>query len=158
VELSKSGEVVDAYRSRWLIEEFFKAIKTGCGYEKRQFESLHALLIMLATTIPVAWRLLALRWASRSRPDAPASEVLTDLQIRILRGADPKKRGVPPRATVGQVTMAIARLGGHQKSNGQPGWQVLGRGMRRLTDLVEGAMLAFRIASNTTLARENGTM
>jgi IS4 transposase len=25
--------VVDAYRARWLIEEFFKALKTGCGFE-----------------------------------------------------------------------------------------------------------------------------
>lgn len=29
--------VVDAYRARWLIEELFKALKTGCSFEKRQF-------------------------------------------------------------------------------------------------------------------------
>jgi hypothetical protein len=27
--------VVDAYRARWTIEEFFKALKTGCQFEKR---------------------------------------------------------------------------------------------------------------------------
>src|SRR6267142_183172 len=26
--------VVDVYRARWLIEEFFKALKTGCALEK----------------------------------------------------------------------------------------------------------------------------
>jgi len=26
--------VVDCYRARWMIEEFFKAVKTGCAYEK----------------------------------------------------------------------------------------------------------------------------
>jgi hypothetical protein len=32
--------VVDAYRQRWLIEEFFKALKTGCQYQQLQLESL----------------------------------------------------------------------------------------------------------------------
>jgi hypothetical protein len=31
--------VVDHYRGRWTIEEFFKAIKTGCALEARQLES-----------------------------------------------------------------------------------------------------------------------
>src|SRR5262249_6933002 len=31
--------IVDCYRLRWLIEELFKAIKTGCQYEKLQLES-----------------------------------------------------------------------------------------------------------------------
>ena len=26
--------VIDAYRQRWLIEEFFKALKTGCRYQQ----------------------------------------------------------------------------------------------------------------------------
>ena len=33
------ARVVDAYRARWVIEEFFKALKTGCALEKRQLES-----------------------------------------------------------------------------------------------------------------------
>ena len=31
--------VVDGYRTRWVIEEFNAALKTGCAYEARQFES-----------------------------------------------------------------------------------------------------------------------
>jgi hypothetical protein len=33
------ASVVDAYRARWVVEEFFKALKTGCQIEKRQMES-----------------------------------------------------------------------------------------------------------------------
>src|SRR5258708_23898155 len=33
--------VIEYYRARWLIEEFFKALKTGCAVAKRQHESLH---------------------------------------------------------------------------------------------------------------------
>jgi len=46
--LAQVLRVVDIYRTRWLIEEFFKALKTGCAYEKRQLESLQTLLVALA--------------------------------------------------------------------------------------------------------------
>jgi hypothetical protein len=46
--------VVDIYRRRWLIEEFFKAIKTGCAYLKRQATTRSALLDTLAMLVPVA--------------------------------------------------------------------------------------------------------
>ena len=36
--------IVDIYRARWLIEEFFKAVKTGCDYEAKQLESKETLL------------------------------------------------------------------------------------------------------------------
>ncbi len=45
---------VDCYRGRWTIEEYFKALKTGCQYEKRQLESAHSLLNALAILAPVA--------------------------------------------------------------------------------------------------------
>ena len=62
--------VVDWYRGRWLIEEFFKALKTGCAYEKRQLESFATLQIALALLAPVAWQLLLLRQLARAAPDA----------------------------------------------------------------------------------------
>jgi hypothetical protein len=49
--------IVDFYRVRWQIEEFFETIKTGCSFEKRQSESAGALLNVLALTLPIAWQL-----------------------------------------------------------------------------------------------------
>jgi hypothetical protein len=49
--------VVDNYRARWTIEEFNKAIKTGCAYESREFQTLHALLKTLAISLPIACEL-----------------------------------------------------------------------------------------------------
>lgn len=40
--------VVEYYRTRWLIEEYFKALKTGCAIEKRQLESYEAMTNLLA--------------------------------------------------------------------------------------------------------------
>ena len=77
--------VVDIYRARWLIEECNKAIKTGCRYEERHFESRQALLNLLALTLPIACELLWLRSCARSQPNMPARRVLTQTQLQILQ-------------------------------------------------------------------------
>jgi len=120
--------IVDIYRSRWTIEEFFKAIKTGCAFEKRQLESWEALTNALAIFIPIAWNLLRMRSLGRHQPEAPARMILTDSQIHVLSLAAP----LPKKPTIQDALSAIARLGGHLKRNGPPGWQLLGRGYTEL--------------------------
>jgi hypothetical protein len=123
--------IVDAYRTRWLIEEFFKCLKTGCAYEKRQLESFETLLIALALLAPIAWQLLLLRHLARELPDAPARVALTARQLTVLCATSVGAR-LSPRCTLGAALAAVARLGGHLKQNGDPGWLVLGRGMQKL--------------------------
>ena len=77
--------VVDAYRTRWLIEEFNAALKTGCIYEEREFESRDALRTMLALSLPIASEILAIRGRARTSPDNPVSEVLSNLRVELLR-------------------------------------------------------------------------
>jgi hypothetical protein len=137
--------IVDAYRARWMIEEFFKALKTGCAFEKRQLESLAALRNALAVFSVVAWRLLLLRSVARATPTRPAEAVATQRQLRLLRALPeiaPRFADVivPARATASDVLQAIAKLGGHLKSNGPPGWQVIGRGYDSLLLLELGWM------------------
>jgi len=128
--------IVDIYRARWLIEECNKALKTGCRYEDRQFESRDALLTLLAMTLPIAVELLWLRAACRRNPNSPATHVLTSLQLEIL--AKMGSRTLPSRPTVHDALWAIAALGGHMKTNGEPGWLVLHRGMTKLLAYEQG--------------------
>ena len=128
-------QVVDWYRTRWLIEEFFKCLKTGCAYEKRQLESLDTLLVALALLAPIAWQLLLLRHLARALPDAPARVALTARQIRVLRAVGGT---LPQRPTTRDALRAVARLGGHLRQNGEPGWLVLGRGMQKLLRMEAG--------------------
>lgn len=116
--------IVDHYRARWLIEEYFKALKTGCSFEKRQVESKRALLNSLALYAPIACRLLTLRHESRAEGVATS---LTRRQIRVLRTMRPKPP-LPENPTPRELMLAVAGLGGHIKNNGDPGWIVLGRG------------------------------
>jgi hypothetical protein len=124
-------QVVDAYRARWLIEEYFKALKTGCNYERSQLESFEALQNLLGIHAAVAWQLLAIRSAARDQPHRPASSVLSLVQLTVLR-LIVRGKPLPQSPTAADVMTAIADLGGHVKSNGLPGWLVLGRGLEEL--------------------------
>lgn len=121
--------IVDAYRTRWMVEEFFKALKTGCQFERRQFESYQSLDNALAIFLPIAVRLLALRGASRAAPSAPCT-TMTPRQIAILRLHT--RRFMSPIPTNEEATMALAEFGGHLRSNGPPAWAILGRALDRL--------------------------
>lgn len=131
IDTAKDVErVVDIYRCRWLIEEYFQALKTGCMYESRQLESKHALFAALGFFVPVAWRLLLMRATARHSPKAPAQTVLSETQLDVLRAV--AKKPLSDEPTAHEVLMAVARLGGHIKHNGDPGWRVLARGYEKL--------------------------
>lgn len=139
-------QVVQYYRRRWMIAEFFKALKTGCGLQKRQMDSTGAMLNMMALLLPVAWRLLTLRTIGEQQPDAYWSAVLTLIEFDVLLARN-NGRSRSPRyqlasdATVAQVLAAVARLGGHIPRNGRPGWQTRYAGWEQHSGLVEGALL-----------------
>lgn len=119
--------VVDHYRARWRIEEYFKALKTGCSFEKRQITTYDGLLRSLAIFAPIAWRLLALRVVGRL-DEPPSADILFDeIQMQLLRTLA-KNYKIPARPTVRDAMLAIADIGGHIRANGDPGWIVLGRG------------------------------
>jgi hypothetical protein len=128
--------VVDAYRMRWLIEDFHKALKTGCMLEQRHLESFEALTTILAFSYPVACELLWMRARAREAPHAPAAEVLGESLLACLRG-HPKVR-LGPDPSVPEALLAIATLGGYMKRSDPPGWQTLGRGYHDLLAFYAG--------------------
>jgi hypothetical protein len=135
--------VAIAYSTRWLIEEFHKALKTGTRAERLQMESAESLFAAIAIKSVVALRLLDLRERVRVDPSAAAEESgLTELELEVLR-----VRLKRPVKTVRDVALAIGRLGGHmnRKSDGLPGWQTLFLGMNKLNLLVQGARIALKM-------------
>lgn len=132
--------IVDLYRCRWIIEEFFKVLKTGCALQQRQFESREALLNLLALFLPIAVHLLWIRSCARDTPDAPATDVFTDLQLTVLSHVSHRRMSANPTAK--EALWVLAGLGGHIPNNGWPGWQVLGRAYAKLLDAVNVWKLA----------------
>ena len=136
--------VVDGYRTRWVIEEYFKATKTGCAFETKQLESFGTLSNLLAYVLVIAYALILMRALSRTGRDEPASAVLAPTQIKILRALNKK---LPPKLTVRTALLAIASLGGHLKNNGDPGWRTLSKGWRKLIDYEAGYELAVALGA-----------
>jgi hypothetical protein len=134
-------KVVDAYRRRWLIEEFFKALKTGCSYEARQLETFGTFEVALSLFIPMAWGLMRLRALERSNSGAEAEICFSSDQLAVLRDKSRK-----PVVTVADAMATVAQIGGHIRNNGKPGWLVLWRGFRDLLLRAQGVALGRRIS------------
>jgi hypothetical protein len=129
-------KIIDHYRARWVIEEYFKAIKTGCDFERRQLQDYEALINLLAIFAPIAYRLLLIRSEATRQPEQPALAVVSQDQIDVLRACGRRKLSDSPTAR--EIYLAIAALGGHIKYAPDPGWLTLARGYEELETLVKG--------------------
>lgn len=137
-------ERIGWYERRWIIEDFHKGQKTGCGVESLQFDYVDRLEPMIALLSVVAVMLVNLRYAAR-QPDAattPAATCVPVAHIAVLSVWRFRERRVD--LTVHEFFMALGRLGGHQnrKSDGPPGWITLWRGWNQLQQMVDYALKA----------------
>ena len=128
--------IVDHYRARWTIEEYFKALKTGCAFGSRQLQEYEALTNALGVFAPLAYHILRLRTVARTAADAPARIVASEDEIEVLRAMG--RRPLPPHPTARDILLAIAALGGHIKYAPDPGWLTIARGYEKLNAYVAG--------------------
>lgn len=135
--------VVEYYECRWLIEEYHKALKTGCSVEHRLLRSADRLEAMVGLMSVVAVRLLQLKSIARHDPDRPARTVVPPLWLQMLKGARRNQRPVHD-LTIHQFYRELAKLGGFlgRRHDGEPGWITIWRGWEKLNTLVKGAQLA----------------
>ena len=68
--LEGAMEVISYYEKRWLIEEWHKALKTGCQVERRQLGTSDGLEALTGLLSVVAVRLLQLKEVGRRQPQA----------------------------------------------------------------------------------------
>lgn len=140
-------DVVSWYECRWIIEEYHKALKTGCGIENPQFRFETRLHPMIALVSIVALTLLNLRELGRHPQAAkrPARSVLSEEYVQVLSAW--RHQQVIPDWTIDEFCKALARLGGHQnrRGDGHPGWLTLWRGWMHLQAMCDGANALTRI-------------
>lgn len=132
-------EVITYYEQRPLIEEFHKALKTGCRLEDRLYETAKRWEAVTAMLSIVAVRLLQLKTVAKAEPDRPAEELVPRPWIEMLSAM---RKGKPkPIRTAYEFMRALAGLGGHlgRKHDGEPGWITLWRGFNKLHLLLRGA-------------------
>jgi hypothetical protein len=140
--LEEAMEVIRYYEKRWLIEEWHKALKTGCQVEGRQLETSDRLEALTGLLSVVAVRLLQLKEVSRRQPQRAATELIPAHYGELVRRARGRVR--PGEWTVRDFFRGVAGLGGFlgRKGDGEPGWITIWRGWEVLHWMLQGAQLA----------------
>lgn len=126
------------YRCRWLIEIFFRVLKSGCKVEDCRLGTADRLQRFIAVLSIVAWRLYWLTHFSRYASEAPCTVVLADHEWKSLFATINRTSQSPTETpTVRQAVHWVARLGGFldRKGDGEPGPTVIWRGWQRLRDI-----------------------
>ena len=138
--------VVEWYERRWVVEEYHKAMKTGCQIEDLQFTAVERLQPAIALLSGVALTLLNLRDASR-RSDASTRPAVTLFALEYIEVLSAWRYGkLRSDLTIHDFFFALARLGGHQNRKGdhRPGWLVLWRGWMKLQYMLDGYLAVKR--------------
>jgi hypothetical protein len=121
--------ILEYYEQRWLIEEFHKALKTGCRLESRQYAQAARLEAVAGMLSVVGIRLLQMKRVAQQNPDRPAEQVVPRKWLQMLRAL--RKHAI---TTAREFFRQLAGLGGHlgRRHDGEPGWITIWRGMKKL--------------------------
>jgi hypothetical protein len=133
-------ERIEWYVLRWLIEIYFKILKSGCRVEQALLATDERLKRYLALMSGVAWRLFWLTFVNRQDSEASCRSILTEDEWQALYCKVRKTTVLPAQPpTVREAIRWIAQLGGFlgRKHDGEPGVTVLWRGWQRLNDIVD---------------------
>ncbi len=142
-DLGGAMEVIGYYEKRWLIEEWHKALKTGCQVERRQLHTSAGLEAMTGVLSVVAVRLLQMKEVGRRGPHHAARELVPARYVELVHRAR-RGRGRFEDWTIRDFIRGLAGLGGFlgRKSDGEPGWITIWRGWDALHWMLRGAQLA----------------
>ncbi|GAB3840990.1 IS4 family transposase [Hymenobacter jeollabukensis] len=139
-DVTQALACVQQYASRWLIEDFHKALKSGVRIERLQLHTGPRLFAAIALLSVVALALVDLREQVHQMPAQSAEQAgLSETALAVLRRCTAK-----PLQTGRDVWQAIAQLGGHlsRVKDRLPGWQTLWKGLMTLRLLVTGFRFA----------------
>ncbi len=138
--VAEAATILRWYTYRWHVEEYHKILKSGCQVESYRLAATSMETLLGFLTV-IAAELLRVTYLHRTRPDAPATMVISSVQLDVLKARSSK---LPKVFTVAWAVEAVARLGGyleHQRKT-PIGIQVLWRGWAKLASLCEGWLLA----------------
>jgi hypothetical protein len=145
----QARRIVDLYRMRWTIEEFFRTIKTaGFNIEAVDIGEPEVMIKFVAATTVAAVTIMQLvrardgtteeKLAEAFEPDdQPVFEALSSQ----LEGATARQKNPHPKGTLAFAAWVIARLGGWTAYYGKPGPKVMRQGLEDFRRIKYGTTL-----------------
>lgn len=134
-------QVIEDYENRWLVEEYHKVLKTGCSVETHALRTADRLEPLIGLTSVIGIRLFQLKLIGRSQKEAKAKTHVPAAWLKCLKI-------VRPKLSISQMSVytffrELAKLGGFlgRKGDGEPGWQTVWHGYKKLQSLLDGMRL-----------------
>jgi len=150
--VEQAREIVDLYRMRWTIEEFFRTLKTaGFDIEAADISDPKAMMNFTAAATVAAVTVMQLVRArdgdtDQSVADAfePEDQPLIEAICQRMQGKTERQKNPHAKGTLAFVSWVMARLGGWTGYYGKPGPQVMRRGIEDFQRIKFGASLRLR--------------
>lgn len=148
--LDDARRVIDLYRMRWTIEEFFRLLKTaGFDIEQADIGDPQAMIKLVTATAVAAVTVMQLVKArdgttdqqlmdAFERDDRPVLEAISAK----LEGATALQKNPHPKGSLAFGAWVIARLGGWTGYYGKPGPKVMRRGLDDFRRIKYGTTLS----------------
>lgn len=135
--LGEARRVRDLYRRRWIIEEFFRTLKTaGFDIEAAEIGDPRAMVNFLGATTVAAVTVMQLVQARDGTTDQrladafePADQPVLEALSAQLEGKTTRQKNPHPNGSLAFASWVIARLGGWTGYYGKPGPRVMRRGL-----------------------------
>jgi len=147
--LAQARRVIDLYRLRWIIEEFFRTLKTaGFDIEAADIGAPQAMINFVAAATIAAVTVKQLVQARDGNTDQrltdafdPDDQPILEAVAAKLAGKTARQRNPHPNGSLAFAAWVIARLGGWTGYYGKPGPQVMRRGLHDFRAIKYGAAL-----------------
>jgi hypothetical protein len=147
--LGEARRIVDLYRMRWIIEEFFRLLKTaGFNIEDADIGDPQAMINLVAAATVAAVTVMQLVQArdgttDQSLADAfdPADQPILEAASAQLEGKTTRQKNPHPKGSLAFAAWVLGRLGGWTGYYGKPGPRVIRRGFDDFQRIRYGATL-----------------
>jgi hypothetical protein len=148
----KARRIVDLYRKRWTIEEFFRTLKSaGFDIEEADIGEPDVMMKFVAAVAVATATIMQLVRARDGTTEEKLTEafepddkaVLEALSVQ-LEGATDKQKNPHPKGTLAFAAWVIARLGGWTAYYGKPGPKVMRIGLEDFRRIKYGTTLRLR--------------
>ena len=150
--LAEAHRVVELYRMRWSIEEFFRTLKTaGFDIEEADISDPQVMMKFVAAATVAAVTVMQLVKARDGTTDQQLADafepddrpVLEALSAK-LEGSTALQKNPHPKGSLAFGAWVIARLGGWTGYYGKPGPKVMRRGLEDFRRIKFGTTLRLR--------------
>jgi hypothetical protein len=137
INFGQARRMVDIYRMRWGIEEFFRTLKTGSfNIEAADISDPQTMIKLVAAATIAAVTVMQLVRARDGTSEQqladvfdPEDQAIIEALSTRLEGATARQKNPHPKNDLGFATWVIARLGGWTGYYGKPGPKVISRGL-----------------------------